>query len=1112
MKKLLRILAIAVLAAVALTSAYACKKDKGDGALQSISFAQEPKKEYWLGEEFDMSGSITAVYERATKTVAMTDSGVSVTGYDKNAQGKQTVTVTFSEKTLQVSVNVKSRLTFSGFTSKYLVGDAFDGKGSVTVNPESGDPFRRNVTDENVTIEGFDTSAPAEVLALTVKYNDNGKIYAGTAKITVFEIESAKVTRPTKINYNSHDEAELILDGGYINLTGNNGSLKKRISLSDERVTVTGFDPSKATAENTVEPLVQQITVTYAGVEPMTFNVNVLYSGVSLVRNAAETLKAIDWSGEEAPEITEEQGEAAIQAMTYYYKLADEDKALLSEEDKLAVMRAAVVYGYEKWKAEFAQYANTFAFQFTTSGVQLGLTADDYAKVLEDVEKLKNPESPLYVEGQLLADIFTEFKDTVLYGTENQVKVGSHIILTVYAPASVFKDLLPRLEYIIGLYNDFEAIPTDWTVDTLPEYRQKIQEIFLKINASQYKESSDSAFYAVLAQWRSDVYDIIYTNYYLADLESSDPLGNIITMMNICHQMPTKMVPLFNLLNNAYNYLENAKYVANGLYDTTYVMWACFEVGEMANALAADENPMYYAVASGITYGNVSLSGISSTLYSGFFGYLYNLEADIYVKPVVDMWAEYLEIYDKYQNNNAYVDGEDFITDVKAMFASFMKLAPSEQYGFIRSLCYFYEPEQMSDGSYYAVPGYTFVYYSEDGKYSPVNFFINCISYVYEEKLLKNEADENEGTLKFFREFMTAIEANARLYTFRATGDDNIAATKKIFTDAMTAAQTYYDALGAEDKAKVDELVGEYFQEYKALVTAHSATAQATSLGEWQDELAELDRVLAKITEYAQDEFIATNEMYIAILAAFEYAQTLADNITANAPAEVKSVYYDQVIEGEGYTSTYPLDKQLAYARKLFYTQQEILSMTIGSAQYKGTYIYSSCTDIKSSLAKMYYVIEEYIAYAKDSSTEGATLREYFTDKQKVLDALKAYRDMNYYDRWVFESFDGRAKVYTNGLKKFFELYMTENAAKAANDLLAVHTAYMNFERYKNSEGLFEKYADAYKIAFTTAKTSYEALSEEDKASFDAYLADDYAFYAAVSTEPPAAEGEVEGA
>ena len=84
-----------------------CANNKIKGI--SLSEVDTPRLIYMLGEELDLSrGTVIATYNKEEKNIPLSDGDVSVSGYDKTKLGKQTLTVSYSGKSLQYEITVYS--------------------------------------------------------------------------------------------------------------------------------------------------------------------------------------------------------------------------------------------------------------------------------------------------------------------------------------------------------------------------------------------------------------------------------------------------------------------------------------------------------------------------------------------------------------------------------------------------------------------------------------------------------------------------------------------------------------------------------------------------------------------------------------------------------------------------------------------------------------------------------------------------------------------------------------------------------------------------------------------------------------------------------------------
>ena len=108
----------------------------------ALSSGAKPQTIFPKGHDLDLSrGSLDVVYESGKKeTIALNAEGVSVTGYDKNKLGDQSLVITYGGKSISLTVNVAERMSFTGYEKDYFVGDELtevtltenEGCGSIT--------------------------------------------------------------------------------------------------------------------------------------------------------------------------------------------------------------------------------------------------------------------------------------------------------------------------------------------------------------------------------------------------------------------------------------------------------------------------------------------------------------------------------------------------------------------------------------------------------------------------------------------------------------------------------------------------------------------------------------------------------------------------------------------------------------------------------------------------------------------------------------------------------------------------------------------------------------------------------------------------------------------
>ena len=165
--------------------------------LTSITVTPPTKLEYTAGEELDTAGmTVTAYYSNDTEKDVTSEAVLS--GYDKDAEGQQTVTVTYTENgveakaTFNVTVKaagteepdtVLTSITVTPPTKlEYTAGAELDTAG-MKVTAVYSDGTQKDVTSEAV-LSGYDKDAEGQQ-TVTVTYTENGVEVSATFNVTV---------------------------------------------------------------------------------------------------------------------------------------------------------------------------------------------------------------------------------------------------------------------------------------------------------------------------------------------------------------------------------------------------------------------------------------------------------------------------------------------------------------------------------------------------------------------------------------------------------------------------------------------------------------------------------------------------------------------------------------------------------------------------------------------------------------------------------------------------------------------------------------------------------------------------------------------------------------
>ena len=259
--------------------------------VQSISIASYPSKTTYIqnSENLNLSGGYLKITytDGTTETISMSDSKVSVSGFDNTTTGTKNLTVTYGGKTTTFNVtivakeltgiSVKTNPSKTSYIQNKETLDLTGGKITLTYNDSSTE--EKNMSDLGVSVTGFDNRTLG-TKALTVTYG--GKTATFNVTIVAKELMGISVkTNPSKTTYIQNYET-LDLTGGKIILTYND-SLTEEKNMSDSGVSVTGFDNTTTGTKN--------LTVTYGG-KTTTFNVTIVAKelmGISVKANPSKT-------------------------------------------------------------------------------------------------------------------------------------------------------------------------------------------------------------------------------------------------------------------------------------------------------------------------------------------------------------------------------------------------------------------------------------------------------------------------------------------------------------------------------------------------------------------------------------------------------------------------------------------------------------------------------------------------------------------------------------------------------------------------------------------------------------------------------------------------------
>ena len=251
----------------------------------SIKVLHAPTKtRYFVGESLDLSGGvIEALFSDNSLVIySMSNSGISISGFDSSTPGTKKITVTYKGKTTTFNVDVVAveytSLKIKRYPNKlvYTIGEPLDLTGGILQKNYNNETMQTAaMTDSSVQVSGYN-SANAGIQTITLTKD---------GKSTSFEVVVNKSSpieenlilnsisiykKPTKISYNIGESLDLT--NGYIlvnySKTGETTSLASSdvVEMSQKDITITGFSSTTEGEKN--------VTVSYKG-KSATFTVAV---------------------------------------------------------------------------------------------------------------------------------------------------------------------------------------------------------------------------------------------------------------------------------------------------------------------------------------------------------------------------------------------------------------------------------------------------------------------------------------------------------------------------------------------------------------------------------------------------------------------------------------------------------------------------------------------------------------------------------------------------------------------------------------------------------------------------------------------------------------------
>ncbi len=1046
MKKLCKILLLMLVIAVVLAAAVACKKPD---PILSVKEDAQPQLVHVQGEELDLSkGVLILTTGEDTEEIAMNAEGVSVLGYDKTKLGEQTVTITYGDASTTITVTVVERMQIVDFTTDYLVGDEFDRtKGRLRITRNDGTTYTVILNNQDVAIESFDSSAAGTGLTVKAKYTSGEETYETSFKINVHNVDSIKLHAPNKKAYNSHEES-IVLDGGYLTLTGNNGALNKDIRLTADGVVVSGFDLGVVNANN--PSTTQRITVTYKNQHTDFYEIKITYTSVSNFKDNVSSFASLDWSGTTLPTVSTELGDLALSLMDLYIDLAPADKQLISKNDLLSVARAAVSYGYNLWLEDLGEFEGAFSYEYDYYSYSYGLfmQCESYEAVESAVEKLKVTDRPIYKVYEQLTNILA------IEAIADEVKV---YITTPIAGGSMFEAMIPVFESMLEFYDDYlPLIPADWQTKGVAAYGDEIETVYTYMANSGYMSSSNAWIFEQAAAWRSNnddfkTFDALYKHYYeQQDAQAIAMLANTV--------LPTAFVELVDFIDVIFSQLEYIEY--DYMYDTTEFFYNYYNLIELAYGYANHSDEMVQflylylpvnAIFNYDTESTVTFDSIIESIYLG--GYVELCAALIENETFHSLMDKYMEVYGMSLDVENYLTSDEYGAAVEEMLGLFLDLTVPEQNLFLTML----------------MPYYSYGYYSfgeDEELVDYVSKFNTLINEYYKSKLTTDNAKEAYANL------ILAYEAYTLRLSLTTWYDD--------FEEYMESFETKYALLDGDEQAVFDIYFGTVNTTCDSVLVKFAGDGPKTELGDWKAKFDELYSAIQAMNDAST--IIESHELdqqgyyfYNVFFCAYERTMSIVNDILENAPEAIKQAYYDELLYVIEYTTGSSSDIQ-----KIELTYDYVI--TAYKSNYM-IYIYNvvGSTEIYNGMGFVEFFDLAYDLVLPYFNSVYYGMEELFVvNKADALNIIYAFSKLTPEAKLSQLLMEGGVySSYYNAVDMFVSKNYSEKVIVAVFKLIDLEYAHIIYNYYPDEESLAD-----IKTVLADLKALYGALQGEDKSAF----------------------------
>lgn len=1043
-KKLLFLLIVAALCALALVGC-------GGGATIALKDDAMPQLVFVLGEDIDLSGGRLALTDKnGTTDLAMDAEGVTVSGYDKNTLGEQTVTVSYGKSSVQLKVNVVERMQAVDVATEYLVGDQFNrATGKLKITRNDGSTYTVVLNSDKVKVEGFDSTAEGEC-EVTLTYTSGSDSFSTKLNVGIYDPDDVTFVKPNKVTYKSHDEG-LDLSGGYLTLKALNGKLEKDVKLTEDML-AEAFDLSEVTKENS--PLTKAVVINFGGKE-YSFDVVITYTSVTEFKANAHLTHdydfTVDFLENESlePAITDEVGEMALELMRLYSEMSPAEKSLISKKDTMSVARTAMLYALNAWSDEIELFEDAFTF----SQGQLMLTCVNEAAVREAIELLADTDRPIYDLPAVMGSIVSSFEEEVFFYEYNFGDFG------VADPES-FEGLSELFEYMLLLDEKADLIGEDWKTVGISTYSSAVAALYDAMMNSDYASYTYSQIYYAISMWRTDddLFDALYTYYY--DIEDVESLVSLALI-----RLPSELEEIFYYLMNAMDAMDTI--AAGGATDTSLLFYNYYKALELRDALIEGDNAMmkdfYLALPLN---GLIGMGGDTLYYFETAFEYIRTGEGGVSATagpllgdPDYDaVMGKYMDMIIRLFDDESYDASAAYNSDVEELLALYMDLTPVEQFSFLGSLNAFYAM---------GMPQFAFDPKMDmQGEIIDLSCaFVTMLTNYYEELF------EGEAAKAVFVDLMIATEAYAQRYTNGEWMNE--------MRERLTAVGTAVAGMSTTDRSVFETKLKYIYDEYTAIFAEAELPSATPELGEWADEFEALKNAMLEV-ELSYQLVSGGYNYYTLYFSAFERVQAISADIMKNGSDVAKHAYvYIGLYSSDEFALWMDPEAEIDPETTVYWTYDYVVSI------YRAVYVNALLSMMQGNSIYDYYVSEnmgEFLNSAYDLvwpylwTSEDAPAAY---DNAKAVDAIAKYFALSIDARTIFALLiEGEYSLFFTS----FEDYALTKS-ESVSDLLTAMVE-LDFEVLTYASIMDEDTLASVKTSLAELEAAYALLSGDGKSEF----------------------------